>query len=141
MYGPPTGDTKRLPLSDGQWILVKTRLTAGEYRDLLRRMSTQKDDGTLIVNTLETGRARCVAYLVDWSPPDWPPIRHVGADDRAQALDALDPDDFEEVKDAINGHEAAMLAERTEEKKRRTGATTSSPTSPSPAVLVGATSG
>jgi len=141
MYGPPTGETKRLALSDGQWIAVKKRLTAGEYRDMLRRMSTQKDDGTLVVNSLETGRARCVAYLVDWSPADWPPIRHAGRDDLAVALDALDPDDFEEVKDAVMAHEVAMLEERTEEKKRRAGGMTSSATSRSPAAMAGAMSG
>jgi len=141
MYGPPTGETKRLPLSDGQWVAVKKRLTAGEYRDMLRRMSTQKDDGTLVVNSLETGRARCVAYLVDWSPPDWPPIRHAGRDDLAVALDALDPDDFEEVKDAVMAHEVAMLEERAEEKKRRSGMTASARISPSPVAMVGVMNG
>lgn len=141
MYGPPTGETTRLALPDGDWLLVKKRLTAGEYRELLRRMSTQKDDGTLVVNSLETGRARCVAYLVDWSPRDWPPIRHQGADDVAAALDALDPDDFEVVKDAVMAHEAAMLAARAEEKKRRTGETPSAPTSRSLVAVGGAMSG
>jgi len=135
-----TPETIRLELPGADWLLVKRRLSAGEYRAMLRRMSTLNGDGTYHVDPLETGIARMVAYLVDWSFPEYP-IRGKTHVDVYAACDQLDPDDFELVKEAVAAHEAAMTAERERQKKVLGGATASPSISPSPAAATGATNG
>lgn len=132
------GETKRLSLSEDQWLLVKRRLNTGEERAMLMRASVV-EDGVRRLDSLLNALATAVAYLVDWSltGTDGKPvvIRGRNADEVIAALDALDPDRFREVKAAIEAHEQAMNDEREQEKKLRTGASGSSPTSRS---LVGA---
>lgn len=141
MWTPPNGATVRLALDDTEWIVVKRRLTAGEYNDMLERGSITDAEGRLRTNPFQMPLAQCQAYLVDWSPTDWPPIKRRPLADVAAALRALDPEDYGAVLDAVLAHQAAMLDERTEEKKRRAGANGSSPTSASPAAVAGAMSG
>ena len=133
-------ETVRIMLEGGAWLLVKKRLSAGEYRTMLRRMSDRAPDGSYRIDPLETGIARMLAYLVDWSLPDYV-IRDKSTSELETALNMLEPDDFEIVMHAIIAHEAAMLAERTEEKKLRSGGKPLSLILPSPGDAVGGTSG
>lgn len=116
---PP--ETVRLPISDGDWIEVKKRLTAGEARAVMGRMVKSMSPGEKIqLDPIEVGRSKAIEYLYDWSL--------VGSDgkviairDRSRAeigqqLDALDGDSFKEITDAIEAHEKAMEAEREEKK-------------------------
>lgn len=123
-------DTDRLSLSDGQWLLVKRRLSTGEFRAHLRRSSRIGDDGVRRLDLLEQGFSLVVAYLLDWSLDTV--IRGVSEHDLVSALNALDPQRFTEIKQAIDTHEAAMIAEREEKKTIPSGATTSAPSSSSP---------
>jgi len=125
-----------LPLSDGDWIEVKQRLTVGEKRDAMQVASgTVTPDGSFRPNVSMLGVAQIAAYLVDWS--------FVGPDDkvvvidtdqkRLAALRALNSATFDEIDAAIEQHILAMDAEDKDEKKRARGKGPSAATSPSAA--------
>lgn len=130
-------DVAILPLSNGKTITVRRRLTTGEERAHLKR--GRAADGSF--DSYEYGFGTVVAYLLDWAAPDDPPpvIRGVDEGTLIATLNALDPDDFIEIKDAIDAHRKAMIAERTNEKKTSVTSTTSSveATSPLPSEPVG----
>lgn len=134
--------TSRLDLSDGQWLIVKQRLTAGEQRAAFARMYLAGADGRLRVHPLESGLAQITAYLLDWSltDDDGKPvaIRDLSAEDLTTVLDNLDPDRFTEIKLAVERHEEAQLAARAEKKKAiPAGETEPGKTSPSPSDVDG----
>lgn len=128
-------ETKTIHISDGDWLLVKKRLSAGEQRATLARLYVENPDGRYHSNPLQTGIATITAFLLDWSltDEDGKPvvIRGLSVDDLVAVLDALDLESFAEIKDAINEHENAMIAERAAEKKTRSGVRPSSATSSS----------
>jgi hypothetical protein len=138
-------DTKRLDISGGDWLLVKQRLNAGEQRRAYARIYRDAGGGRLQVDPLQTGIALVLSYLLDWSLLDeaGKPIAIMDADDETKlaALDAIDYDSFVEIKDAIEAHQNANEAEAAAKKKIRSGAPSSAPSSPSPAVVDGALSG
>lgn len=138
-------DTKTLHITDGDWLLVKKRLSAGEHRALFARMYLAATDGRFHVNPLQRGIAQITAYLIDWSLTDdqGKPvvIRDKSIDDLTTILDSLDLESFTEIREAIEAHEEAMIAEREEEKKTRTGERPSSVTSPSPPGSTNASTG
>lgn len=127
-------DTLTIQLTEGDWILVKKRLTAGENREMLRR---GRDPETGRVDGMNFGYSKILAYLVDWSFKGLDekviPIRDQSAATVGAALDAIDPDSYVEVLKAIDAHEEAMAAERAREKKTSAGALSSAPTSASAA--------
>jgi hypothetical protein len=114
-------DTAVLTISRGDTLIVKRRLNAGEQRARFARMSLSGVDGSLNVNRLQVGLATITAYLLDWSLTDDSQrpvvIRDLSEPDLAAKLDALDPESFSEIREAIEAHEAAMEAERAVEKK------------------------
>jgi hypothetical protein len=129
-------ETVRLPLSDGDWIEVKKRLTAGEARAVMGRMVKTMTPGEKIeLDPLQVGRSKALEYLVDWSliGPDGKSlvIRDQSREAIGQLLDSLDEDSFAEITKAIETHEKAMEAERDEEKNAPDGASASSAISPS----------
>jgi hypothetical protein len=105
-----------LTLPEGDTLIVKRRLTAGEQRDSYARMYAAGR-----VNPLQTGIAMVCAYLVDWSLVGLDgtvvPIRGLSVSDLESVLNSLDPVDFVEIKDAIEQHEKRITAERDEQKK------------------------
>ena len=124
---PP--ETARLTISNGDWLLVRKRLNAGENKRMVKRGSTMTPDG-LRVDTIDAGTAKVLAYLVDWSLAI--PVRGPDALPVEAAIDSLDPESYTEILRAIEAHETAMQAERDAQKKILLGAATSSPPSPSP---------
>lgn len=134
-----------LPLSDGDSITVKKRLTAGEQRDAYARLYLAGADGVLRTNPLQSGLAMMTAYLVDWTLADESgarvPIRGLTVKELEDVLNALDPADFVEIKDAIQAHELAQRDEREAQKKMPHGARVDGPTSPSPSAADGASNG
>lgn len=132
---PPA--TRRLILADGDWILVKDRLNAGEYRAHLRRSSTIGDDGARRIDLMDLAVSRLVAYLVDWSGD--PPIRGASETDLRAALDAIDPEQFSAISAAVVAHEAAMDADRAKKKTAMT--TGADPILPSPSDADGSLTG
>lgn len=147
----PQGETRRLELSEGDWLVVRTRLTAGERRDALTRTYETAPDGSRSVNPGLLGLATILAYVVDWSitSPSGPiPIRESFAldgrdrgDVLAGALQQIGAESFDEILEAVRAHERDMAAAREAEKKTRNGASASSPISASPAPTAGVTSG
>jgi hypothetical protein len=134
-------ETVKLDLSEGDWILIKKRLTAGEQRDAFNRAYVQGDDDKFVVHPGRIGLSMLSAYLLDWSLTDadgqqviirGEPIAIV-----EQTLNGLDPDDFNELRIAVEQHEKRMIAERESEKKTRAGATASSLISDSRSVVDG----
>lgn len=134
----------RLDLSQGDWLLVRRRLSAGEERRMFARM---RNDGATPdkLNPFMVAPARTLAYLLDWSMTDFNdlPINIRGETDDMvlSALDQLDPDTAREINKAVQDHEDREDALRAAEKKTPSGETSSSVTSPSPASMAGAMSG
>ena len=136
-------ETVRIPLTRGDWILVKKYLTAGETRRVFRRMIRKGATGDEI-DSLQVGLSKMVVYLVDWSITDADDqpviIRGQSEDMIADVLEMLDVESFAEVLKAIEVHERTMELEREDEKKTD-GSSKLDPTWPSPASLDGATTG
>ena len=124
--------TDRLELSEGDYLVVKQDLTAGEYRDLMRASTkpvTVTAAGTppqMELDPIAAGVAMVQAYLLDWSFTDADGRKILIADQPAAvvkaALDHIDSDAYMEVQRAIQDHQAARAALLAEEKKTRRGA-------------------
>jgi hypothetical protein len=132
-------ETRTLTLANGDQLIVRARLTAGEQRARLARMYPNQE-----FDRLRVPAAYILAYLLDWNLRDDAGqsvvIRDLVADDLQQVIDSLDPDSFTEIFKAIEAHEDAMKAEREAEKKTD-GATPLSVTSSLRAVSAGGTNG
>lgn len=134
-------ESRKLDLSNGDWLIVRKRLTTGERRDAYRRTYVENSQGELVVHSALAPTVLVCAYLLDWSLTDsegnqmaihgqpWEVI--------AACVDALDPADFSEIRDAIDAHKTAMDAERAAQKKTQSGLTTSSPISGLPSGVDG----
>lgn len=133
---------RRLELENDRWLLVRDRLTAGDQREMFKRYYVSDPRCQTCggerrrVDEFESAVATVLAYLIDWNAVD---VDGVAIDIRDQpvdvvrsALDHLDPEDYTAIKIAVEEHVEAMARERAEEKKRQSGATTSSETSISP---------
>jgi hypothetical protein len=116
-------ETRTLHLDDGETIVVRRRLNAGEQRAMFQRMYVAGVDGRLKVNPLGTAMATVTAFLLDWSlcDDDGQPVAIAGLspDDLVPMLDALDPDVFSEIRRVIDAHADAQEQQRQEEKKLR----------------------
>jgi len=138
-------ETTRLDLTEGDYLVVKTRLNAGETREMYARMYVHGDDGRLRPNPRQTGLAKILAYLVDWSLTDLEGkpavIRGRPEDEVTACLNNIDPDSFGEILAAVEDHEQATATARAQEKKRRDGGRGDEVTSPSPSAVTGALSG
>jgi hypothetical protein len=128
----------RLDLSDGDWLLVRKHLTAGEERDALAKIikaGTFRSGERPELDPKQVGIATAVAYLLDWSITDADDqpirIRDQAYDFVAAALAGQTPESLREIVDAIQAHDGAMIAERAHEKKDRAGKSASAPTSTS----------
>jgi len=123
--------TARLELSQGDYLIVKQDLTAGEYREFLRAASKPV---TLTAGAATPGFeldpiaaavAMVLAYLLDWSFGDADGRPLVIADQPVAvvraALDHIDQASYMEVQTAIQLHQAARTAADEAEKKTRAG--------------------
>jgi hypothetical protein len=113
-------ETVRLSLSDGDWMDVKKRLTAGEYRERLAREWHQSEEtGRMSLDMRQTGVALIAAYALDWSFVDEKGQPVPFSED---ALRAVDIDTFREVLKVVEAHDAADEAARSAEKNGSAGA-------------------
>jgi len=132
-----------LQLTGGDAILVRKRLTSGEQRAQFARAYEANADGKLRVNLIETGMELITAYLIDWRQQDDPQasIRNLSIAELTDTLNQLESASFTEIKEAIERHELAMLADREAEKNSPAGEKAASAISPLPSdadgVLVG----
>lgn len=124
--------TDRLELTEGDYLIVKRDLTAGEYRELMRAaaqpVTVAATTGvatmpTVTLDPIAAGVATVLAYLLDWSFTDADGRPLVIADQPTAilkaALDHIDSDAYMEVQKAILAHQAARAAVVAEEKKTR----------------------
>lgn len=113
-------ETVRVAISRGDSLVLKKYLTAGEHRAIFRRMMSNGATPAR-VDPLLVGVSRAAGYLVDWTITDDDDrpieIRGLEPDAIMSVLDALELDDFREIVDAIEAHEAAMDRARADEKK------------------------
>jgi len=139
--------TITLTLGNGDRLIVRQRLNVGEQRASYHACSTvvpTEDGGVRTVpNPLLVGVAKVAAYLVDWVLEDEaaPAIRGLDLAQRIAVLDNLDPEDFYELKAAIDAHEGEQAAARLAEKNGRSGEKSAPAISPLPSALAGASSG
>lgn len=134
-------ETKRLELSGGDWILVWTRLNHGQQQDAFARQYMLNAFGGHSLNLRGVDMAKVTSYLVDWNltaPDDTAvlPLKSATGDldfdVMAASLNAIDPESFAEIHNAIEAHETAMKRDRDAKKKTPPGAPASSATSASP---------
>src|SRR6187455_2504174 len=118
--------TKTLTLANGDQLIVRERLTAGEQRAYLARLYTRGPDGRHQFNPLMGEMAVVLSYLLDWNFRDDADqavvIRDLSPEDLQTVLDSLDTEAFQEDRAANDAHAAAMLAAREEKKTTLTGA-------------------
>jgi hypothetical protein len=120
----------RLALSDGDYLIVKHRLNAGETLDLFERAAPDVDitaPGALThLSPARVGIGIVTAYLLDWSITDLDgaviPIAGGTAAEKEAALRMLDFESLVEIMNAITTHDAATR----QEKKARASARASS---------------
>jgi len=117
-------DVARINLTNGDFIIVKRQLTAGEQRRVFAQSAKTVIAGRPVEIDLEkTGITRMAAYLVDWNlcDQDGKPvaIKDMPSEYVQDVLNSLDGDSFGEIMDAIDTHEASVA----EEKKTRRNAT------------------
>jgi len=134
-------ETVKLDLSNGDWILIKKRLSSGEQRDAFSRAYVQGEDGKFVVHPGRIGLSMVSAYLIDWSLTDTSGeqvvIRGESTAIVEQMLNGLGTEDFDEIRIAIDAHEQRMVAEREAQKKTRSGVTASSAISALPSDAAG----
>jgi len=144
-----TPESKRLPLSNDDWILVRRRLSAGERHDSYEYMYLRNPDGSfalspdgrLIVGPANGRIAVVLSYLLDWSlvGPNGSPlaIRGEPLDVIRATLRSIDEASFDEIATAITVHELALAAERDAQKKILSATPNAAPTSASPSAADG----
>jgi hypothetical protein len=138
-------DTTVLTLPDGETLTVRRRLTAGQQREGYGRTFAAGPDGRLRGNPLLLPVALVTSYLLDWTITDADgrliDIRGISAEELTDVLNDIEPWAFNEIKEAIEAHEAKMIAERLAEKNAQDGEKNEPATSPSPFAAAGASSG
>lgn len=115
----------RLDLPDGDWIEVKKRLNAGEYRAMVAAQYDTTAD-RMRINLEQMGLAKILAYTLAWSYVDLQ--GHALPVTRDTVL-AIDPESFRQVLEVVERHDEAVDAELVTEKNAPTGSTPSIPTS------------
>jgi len=124
------GKVTRIELPGGEWIEVKERLNAGERRDMFALMRRERPNGLTEFDSTLVLRAKFQAYILGWS---FSMIDGADAPITPAAFDALDEETFDEIRDALAAHEAAIAREVAAKKNSRVGGTKSDPISPSAA--------
>ena len=129
-----------IDISQGDRLVVKKYLTAGEFRELLRASTkpvaldaaaAARGDLAMEIDPTESGVAMVLAYLLDWTFTDSdgrPLVIHDQPRGVVRAaLDMIDAESYMEVQRAIQMHDRAMKVALAEEKKISIG-----PKSPDP---------
>jgi len=110
-------ETVRLELSQGDWIVVKKHLTAGETRRMFAGMLREETQG---IDAVKVWQSKVLAYLLGWTFQDADGKALVIEDQPervvASILDNLDADAYSEVLKAIEQHMSEMEKERVAEK-------------------------
>jgi hypothetical protein len=109
-------DLVTLPLSDGDTITIRRRLTHGEAQEMYRR--SRRDDDADTLDRMKGTDALVVAYLVDWTfRTDEGRVEPVPSDpdERLDVICNLDQESFGEILRVINAHHDAQAAQKKTE--------------------------
>ena len=149
--GVDPNDVKQFPLSDGDWIEVRMRLTSGEDRMMQRltakgyQKSEANDRGDaefrIDYDVTKYAPVRIASYVTSWSIRNFkgdpiPLPANYSLERRVQIVESLDEDTVQEIDDVVLAHIRVQQEARAEEKKARAGSsgeTASGATSPSAA--------
>lgn len=135
----PQADT--IPISDGDTLTVRRRLNTGEERERLIR--GRGPNGR--IDPFLFKRSTVISYLLDWSlafPIADPKTGDTKSfEEIAAAIDALDPDDYVEISNAIEAHADKVQAAMDAEKNGRGDSKSSLVTSSSPNGITGGSNG
>lgn len=131
----------RLPLSDGDFVNIKKQLTHGEREDFFATIAPFDLGGLSRVDRHLLRTTRVLTYLVGWSlvGKDGAPVPYsldLSERERTDTIRGLDPDTFDEIHKAIEGHIEAIDATR---KNGQGDASASNTISPSPSDVTGPT--
>jgi hypothetical protein len=115
-------ETTRLDLTDGAWVVIKKRLTAGESHKIYDRVNPiVHDDGRLDYSRVRLREETLIEYLLDWSltTPEGKPvvIADQSPDLIRDVLGRLDPESYQELQDAVEAHIARVRQELDAQKK------------------------
>jgi hypothetical protein len=138
-----SGAAVKLPLSDGDWVLVHAELTYGQQRRLASAGLTGVPDALaaqgagpqLSVDWAAYHVERLCTWLMDWSFVD-ADGQHV--DVSREAIEALHPDTAAEIDQALDAHITGLEAKKAPAPEASLGASKSAATSPSAARSAGA---
>lgn len=118
----------RLDISDGDFILVRKRLTAGEDIDMKTMAAGPTGlDGKISLDIARIPFAQLLSYLIGWSlvRMDGEPIPYspdMETDARLSTLrNAIDPETLTEITTALTAHIERVTAEREKEKNALAG--------------------
>lgn len=115
--------TKRIEIGDGDWILIKEELSAGEQRQLqaaglggmTRSEGGAGDDMTIGVDWAKFSLARTLAFVTDWNAKDEQGNPVPFNEDTVRALDS---DSLTRIETAISTHiEARDAAKKKADTK------------------------
>lgn len=108
----------RLTLSEGDWIEAKNQLNVGEEREAMQAIVGVIDkEGNRIPNVKLVDVAEVQAYIVDWSFRDG---QGLPVPVSLQAIQAMHPDSFREVQDALRTHVRQQEKEAADRKNAQT---------------------
>jgi len=148
----------RLPISEGDYLIVKEKLTAGEQLEVFARLYKPAEGGgaggvtigktgipeSMTLDPLQVGLSMVLGYLLDWSLTDDEgrvvSIRNQPLDVVTAVLRNLEFDDYQEIVAAVQAHDKRIQAAR-QEKKQSGGPSGSAPTLRSLAAVGGGTNG
>lgn len=131
-----SGAAVKLPLSDGDWVLVHAELTYGQQRRLASAgltgvpdaLAAQGQGEPLSMDLAAYDLARLCAWVMDWS------FRDADGDHVAvsrEAIESLHPDTAAEIQKALDAHVEALEAKKGEAGGATAPAATSSSAKPS----------
>ena len=113
--------TKKIDLSDGDWIVIKHRLTVGDQKRIdtagLKRLvqpqdpKRKADAPSIEIDFKEFSFARTESYLQEWSFVD-DSGRPVAVS--RSSIEALDTKSYDEIETAISKHIEAIDVEKKE---------------------------
>ncbi len=128
-------ESKRLSISDGDFVDVKLRLNHGEREDFFATIAPFDTSGNAKLDRHVLRTARLVTWVVGWSlAKDGKPVpmsADMSVDQRTATIRRLDTETFDEIHKAIIEHEAAVDEERAAEKNAQSATPASETTLPS----------
>ncbi len=108
--------------ADGDFLDVKRQLTTGEERKVFTNLVKTMHAGEPVeLDPAQIGTTKIMAYVLSWSFVD---ANGAPVPFSESALNNLEPESYNEIRDAIEAHVAAVEAARLERKNDRTIAST-----------------